>query len=208
MKVALTSDEQVRFTCMAPSSTKTKMPIGEAFDSILGAARTGAEWAWTRLYQEMTPPVLGYLRARGAHDPEDLLGEVYLQVVRDLARFEGDEGAFRAWMFQIAHHRLIDDRRYRGRRPELALDALATTRAGTDDVEAEVDHRINVDRIRAALAELSEDQSDVLMMRIIGGFTIPEIAEVMGKRIGAVKALQRRGLKALERIFGDEGVPF
>jgi DNA-directed RNA polymerase specialized sigma24 family protein len=89
----------------------------ESFNSVLTAARAGADWAWERIYADLAPVVTGYLRGHGAAEPEDLAGETFLHVVRDLPRFEGDERAFRSWVFTIAHRRLIDDRRRRGRRP-------------------------------------------------------------------------------------------
>ena len=63
--------------------------LGENFSGTLEAARTGADWAWAAIYRDLSPAVLGYLRARGAHEPEDVTGEVFVQVVRDLQRFNG-----------------------------------------------------------------------------------------------------------------------
>ena len=91
--------------------------LGENFPGTLDAARTGADWAWTAIYRDLSPVVLGFLRARRAQEPEDLTGEVFLQVVRDLPRFAGSERDFRAWVFVIAHHRLVDEGRRRTRRP-------------------------------------------------------------------------------------------
>jgi RNA polymerase sigma-70 factor (ECF subfamily) len=75
--------------------------LGQDFNQILHAAHVGAEWAWTMIYRELAGPVLGFLRARGAADPENLTGEVFLQVVRDLDSFQGGERAFRTWVFTI-----------------------------------------------------------------------------------------------------------
>jgi len=69
------------------------------------------------LYRELAPAVLGYLRAQGVPDPEDLLGEVFLQVARDLRGVRGDEVAVRKWVFTLARNRVIDDARRRSRRP-------------------------------------------------------------------------------------------
>ena len=90
--------------------------LGDSFLTVIAAARSGAEWAWATLYRELAPSIRGYLRFRGAEEPDDLLGEVLLQLVRDLDAFDGDERAFRAWVFTIAHHRLLDDRRRQVRR--------------------------------------------------------------------------------------------
>ena len=84
----------------------------ERFTTLLAAARDGSEAAWQELYNGIAPVVLGYLRANGSPDPEDVLSEVFLQVARDIATFDGDERGFRSWVFTIAHHRLIDARRH------------------------------------------------------------------------------------------------
>jgi RNA polymerase sigma factor (sigma-70 family) len=179
----------------------------ERFDRVLAAARSGAEWAWPALYRELSPAVLGYLRARAAPEPEDLLGEVFLQVVRDVRGFEGGEREFRAWVFTIAHHRLLDDQRRRGRRP---LEHGAAEPAGEDerigDVEDEALAVIAEQHVRELLGRLSNDQRNVLLLRVIGDLTVGQVAEVLGKRPGAVKALQRRGLAALAREISKEGV--
>ncbi len=154
----------------------------ESFDSVLTAARAGADWAWERIYADLAPTVAGYLRGQGAAEPEDLAGETFLQVVRDLARFSGDERAFRSWVFTIAHRRLIDERRRRGRRPVTpAADETLELAAGSGgDVADESLDRVSDDRVRAAMACLPEDQRAVLLLRILGDLTIEEIAEAVG----------------------------
>lgn len=179
----------------------------DAFDDVLDAARAGGEWAWRALYDDLAPTVLGYLRGRGAADPDDLTGEVFLQIVRDLGRFDGDERAWRSWVFTIAHHRLLDDRRRRGRRPEV----LAATAELDRPVEGEVEERaleaVTTDEVRRLIEGLSPDQADVLLLRMLAGLTIEEVARAVGKRVGAVKALQRRGLRAIRQSLGELGVP-
>ena len=182
-------------------------PYGdEAFASILEAARAGAEWAWSRLYRDLAGPVLGYMRGRGAADPDDLLGEVFLQVARNIGTFEGGERAFRSWVFTVAHHRVIDERRYRNRRP-VVLEGDPQPAMVAGDVEQEALEHLGTDRVVALLEHLSPDQREVLLLRIVGDLTIDEVARVVGKRPGAVKALQRRGLETLRRRIGEKGVP-
>jgi len=84
---------------------------------MLDAARACAAWACTQIFDSLGGPVRGYLAARGAEDPDDLTSEVFLGVFRNLHTFEGDADDFRTWIFTIAHHRLVDDRRRRARRP-------------------------------------------------------------------------------------------
>jgi RNA polymerase sigma factor (sigma-70 family) len=175
----------------------------DVFDDVLFAARAGAEWAWTRIYDELAPRIIGYLRAHGAADPEDVAGEVFLQVVRGLPDFSGGKAEFNAWTFTIAHRRLVDDLRRRRRRPvEVApADVLAFVAGAGGDVADDADARMANASVRAAIAELPPDQRSVVLLRIIGDLTIDEIARAVGKRPGAVKALQRRGLRRLERAY-------
>jgi RNA polymerase sigma factor (sigma-70 family) len=178
----------------------------ERFNELLAAARHGDEGAWTEIFRDLSPLVLGYLRANGAPDPEDTLGEVFLQVARDIEGFEGDQRRFRAWMFTIAHHRLIDSRRYSARRPVELVAEPPEPAATTDDAAEEALARIGADQVRRVLGTLTEDQRAVLMLRVIGDLTVDEVARAIGKRPGAVKALQRRGLEAVRRELARKGV--
>jgi len=179
----------------------------DRFENTLAAARAGAEWAWRELYEELAPGVLGFLRARGADDAEDVAGEAFVQVVRDLPRFEGDWTGFRAWVYSIARNRMIDAHRHRGRRPEQPVAepgevAAQTGRAAAPGDPAEA--RLATARVTRILAELPPDQRDVLLLRVIGDLSIEEVARVIGKSQGAVKQLQRRGLKAARRHLEAE----
>jgi RNA polymerase sigma-70 factor (ECF subfamily) len=175
----------------------------DSFNSVLDAARAGGGWAWERIYRDLAPTVTGYLRAHGAAEPDDLAGETFLQIVRDLHRFSGDERAFRAWVFTIAHRRLVDDLRRRGRRPVApASEAVIEAAVGAGDAADEAAlANMSTDRVRAIVDELPGDQRAVMLLRILGDLTIEEIARAVGKRPGAVKALQRRALKRVERAY-------
>ena len=174
------------------------------FSAVLEAARAGGEWAWSQLYGDLAGQVLGYLRVRGATEPEDLLGEVFLQVARNLSSFSGDDVGFRSWVFTIAHRRLIDERRTGSRRP---VEFMTEHESGESrDPAMIVGDRLSEERIAGTLQCLVPDQRDVLLLRIIGGITVEEIAAILGKSIGAVKALQRRALQTLKRNM-REAVP-
>ena len=177
------------------------------FASVLTAARAGADWAWETIYDELAPKILGYLRGLGAAEPEDVTGEVFFQLVRDVQRFEGDERAFRAWVFTIAHHRFLDERRRRSRRPVDPVADVAESGGTAGDVEEDALRELASERVRDLIAGLSTDQRAVLLLRILGELTVPQVARALGKRPGAVKALQRRGLEALKKEIGRRGVP-
>jgi len=170
---------------------------------VLAAAKTGAEWAWDRLYSDLAGAVTGYLTTRGASDPEDLAGETFLQVARNIHGFDGSEGAFRSWVFVIAHRRLIDYRRANGRRPNsFVLDV--DPEGG--NVESEAVERLTTSELVTAFKVLTEEQREVLSLRVIADLTLEETAEVVGKSVGAVKGLQRRALETMRETVEAETV--
>lgn len=186
----------------------TKTPVGEQFGSVLEAARTGAEWAWRVLYESLAPSVLGYLRGRGAPDPDGVCGEVFCQLVRDIDRFEGDETGFRSWVFVMAHHRLLDDLRRRSRRPEAPTDPESLREIeAPGDVEGQVVDNHEAAQIREIIDDLTPSQREVLLLRIYGEMTVHETARVMRRRPGAIKALQRRALEAVRRRLDTQDAP-
>ena len=184
------------------------LPIGPGFDELLTAAQTGAPWALARVYEELAPAVTGYLRLRGAPEPDDTASEALLQVFRALPRFTGDEAAFRSWVFTIVHRRLIDDRRRRGRRPTTApLEAGESEAGGNVEHEAlEALDPLGGGWMHDALAALTDDQRDVLLLRIVGDLSVEEVAAIVGKRPGAVRALQHRALGRLRERLAEQRI--
>lgn len=179
--------------------------LGE-FEAVLRRARGGDDAAWREIYDLFAPPLLGYLRVRGAPDPDDLLGEVFLQLVRDLDRFEGGEREFKAWTFTVAHHRLLDALRRRRRRPgEDPLDALAGEEP-MGNVEEEALSRYESARVLNLIKQLTPDQQSVVLLRIFGDLSVEDVARALRKPPSAVKALQRRALRSLRREILRTGV--
>jgi RNA polymerase sigma-70 factor (ECF subfamily) len=173
------------------------MRTGLPFDDVLGAAQAGAAWAFEVLYRDLSPAVTGYLRLHGAAEPDDLASETFLGVFTGLSGFSGDEAALRAWVFTIAHRRLVDDWRRRSRRPQVADDAADLAGHLGGDVEDDVLVRIGAETVQHLCGLLPDDQRAVLLLRILADLTIEQIAEAIGRSVASVKALQRRGLRAL-----------
>jgi RNA polymerase sigma-70 factor (ECF subfamily) len=173
----------------------------------VNAARAGAGWALECIYEWLAPAVAGLFRAQGVDDPDDLTSEVFVGVLRNLARFEGDATGFRSWVFTIAYRRLADERRRGARRPDpIPLADLPEPRAA-DDVDYEVERSLAAQRVRALCDRLVPAQRDVILLRVFGDLTVDQVAEVIGKSRGAVKALQRRGYATIARLLEHRGVP-
>jgi RNA polymerase sigma-70 factor (ECF subfamily) len=178
--------------------------IGDRFSDLLIEVRAGDEAAFGELWRDLQPPLLRYLRVvvRGA--AEDVASETWARVARDLARFEGSEAAFRAWLFTIARHRALDWRRYEARRPTdpHPVEAFADRPAG-DDPEATVVAGDALDAALALIATLPRDQAEVVVLRVVGGLDVAAVAQVLGKRPGAIRVLAHRGLRQLAARLGS-----
>ena len=97
---------------------------------------------------------------------------------------------------------LIDDHRFRARRPAEPAEEIGDHTGG--DVETEALNELATDRARGLFTKLPTAQREVLTLRVIGDLTISQIAELAGKRPGAIKALQRRGLRRVEKILQSQ----
>jgi RNA polymerase sigma factor (sigma-70 family) len=181
--------------------------IGADFSEVLAAAQGGDDGAVTRLYVVSVPRVLGYVRAQGVPDAEDVVSEVFVSMVRNLRAFAGDEDDFRAWLFTIAHRRVVDERRRRGRRAEASVagEVLEAAAGVGGDGEVEALERLRVAGVLDALDQLTPDQRAVVLLRALADLPVAEIARVVGKPETAVKALLRRGLAAMGRHREDAG---
>lgn len=164
---------------------------------LVAAAQLGEPWALRAVYEDLAPRVLGYLRSRGASDPEELTSEVFLTVFARLPALTGGPSGLRTFAFSVAHARLVDDLRRRSRRPpEARYDAERDGRTAPS-AEDEAEARAAADRVRRMLSVLPVDQQAVLTLRVVADLSLEEVAEAIGRSIGAVKQLQRRGLLAL-----------
>jgi RNA polymerase sigma-70 factor (ECF subfamily) len=182
------------------------MSIGEAFDPVLSAAQSDAGWAYERLYQDLAPAVLGYLRLQGAKEPEDLTSEVFLGAFGRLSSFRGSEEQFRSWVFTIAYRRLVDERRRASCRPATDPESAGFGERPGGDVETDVFDRLSEQRVRQLCQAVSPAQRDVLLLRLIAGLTLEQVADLLGKSTGAIKALQCRGLTTLRAYVARECV--
>jgi RNA polymerase sigma-70 factor (ECF subfamily) len=168
-------------------------------EEIIAGARAGSEKAWICLYRCLAPQVRGYFEARRMRQPDDLTSEVFLEVARRIGCFQGDGPAFRTWVFTIAHSRLVDDiRRSQRRGDDIPLEQAAWVAAG-DDVEGEVMARLRREELVGLLDGLSADQRDVVLLRVLGGLSVAEVAAVLHRTVTGVKVLHHRAVKAVQK---------
>ena len=182
--------------------------IGPSFPAVLAAAAGGDELAFGVLCRDLQPGLLRYLEVLAPGAGEDLASETWLRVVGRLDRFRGDEPAFRAWVFTVARHRAIDRWRRRVHHPDqlVSLEALVDLPAPDDPAAAAVD-AVSSRSAVAMLASLPRDQAEVVLLRVVAGLDVAEVAALTGKRPGNVRVLAHRALRRLaERLAEDAPV--
>jgi RNA polymerase sigma-70 factor, ECF subfamily len=183
------------------------MAMDYRFQTTLEAARAGAGGALADLYRELHPRVLRYLRVMEPDEYEDLAADVWLETSDALQRFEGDETGLRALAFMIARRRVLDLRRRRRRRathpvPQERLVAAADS----GDVEDEAMASLSTDAALRWIGRLPPDQAQVILLRVLADLPVSEVAAILDKQPGAVRALQHRAIRSLARQTSREAV--
>lgn len=175
-------------------------------DAVVDAAAQGSSDAVEAVYRCLAPRVLGYLRTRGVEDPEGLTDEVFLAVIPRLAQVHGGTAGLRTLVFSVAHARAVDEHRRRARRPAHASYEPELDTRAEQSAETEALVRVEAEHVSTLLDELGDDQRAVVTLRVVADLSLEQTAEVLGRSVGAVKQLQRRGLlKLRELMTGEEG---
>jgi RNA polymerase sigma-70 factor, ECF subfamily len=177
--------------------------IGPEFPIVLEAAARGDEDAFGRLWHDLQPRLLRYFRVAATSAADDLASETWLGVVRGIDRFRGNETAFRAWVFTIARHEVLDWRRRAARRAPEDLPATdLIEQAAPDDPAATALEGISTRAALAVVATLPPDQAEAIVLRVVAGLGVDQVAAIMGKRPGTVRVLTHRGLRRLAERLG------
>jgi RNA polymerase sigma-70 factor (ECF subfamily) len=179
----------------------------DGFPTLVAAAREGDSRALTEVFRTYQPRLLRYLRAQERDMAEDLAADVWLAVSRGLGRFEGDEAGFRSWLFTIARHRLIEHRRRTARRrtdpvPDGEFDRAVERGWGGDPAWLVIEQLGAQETVEAIVAGLPPEQAEAILLRVVGGLGVAEVARIMGRSPGNVRVLSHRALKRLAARTG------
>lgn len=174
------------------------------FQDLLHDARLGEGAAFAELWSRHAGRVAAFIRVRGAVEVEEITSDVFVAAFGGLARFEGDETGFAALLFTIARRRVVDEQRRHARRLPVAPWAAEEDARTVRSVEEDVLARSAADDLSYHLDRLTPDQREVVTLRLLTDLSLEQTAQVMGRRVGTVKSLQRRALDALRRSMADE----
>lgn len=185
----------------------TRHVVGEEFAAQLAAAQGGSEDAFAVLWRDANPALVRYLRVVASEHAEDIAAETWVQVVRGLPRFSGDESAWRAWLFTTARRRLLDQVRLRKRHPAEPLDEISVA----EEPRAAAAEEIAMDNLATEwamelLSRLPEQQAEVIMLRVLAGLDTEVVADMLGRSPGAVRVAAHRGLRKLATLLSGAGV--
>lgn len=180
--------------------------IGQDFASVLARAQGGDEAAFARLWRDVNPALLRYL-ALGGEPADDVAAETWASVVKGLRRFRGDERGWRSWVFTTARRRAVDAgrRRARSAQVEIASGQWQVEALSPDPADAVVAGE-DTDAALRLVAQLSPLQAEVVVLRVVAGLSVEEVARIVGRSPGAVRVAMHRGLRRLEQVLAERGV--
>ncbi|MET8729513.1 RNA polymerase sigma factor [Streptomyces parvus] len=175
--------------------------MGE-YDAELSAAveraQRGDEDAFATAYRLVQPGLLGYLRGLVGDEAEDVAGEAWLEIARDIGRFRGDGAGFRGWTATIARYRALDHLRRQRRRPLISvIEADMLQVPDVKDTESAVLENFSTRQALDLIGGLPRDQAEAVLLRVVVGLDGASAARVLSKRPGAVRSAAHRGLKRL-----------
>ena len=179
------------------------------FNVVLAGAKLGDEFAFAEIWRAHNPGLLRFLSGLSTEDDaRDVASTVWLEVVRKLETFVGDQAGFRAWIFTIARSRLIDLRRSRSRRIS-TVDADVDICERFDDASDPsriLDEEVATRDAIALISRLPEKQAEVVLLRVVADLDVDTVASMLGKGAGVVRVLSHRGLKRLAELLAESGV--
>jgi len=172
-------------------------------EQLIIQAKNGNQHAFTQLYDQHFDKVFRYIyvRLKNQAESEDLTQEVFIKAINAIGSYKYEGAPFASWLFRIAHNQLIDFVRMRNKQQTAPLDE-ALSYAGNDDPVTETEYRFEVAELPGAIEQLSPAQREVVSLRFIADLPIAEVARILGKSEGTIKALQFNATASLRKLMG------
>jgi RNA polymerase sigma-70 factor (ECF subfamily) len=181
--------------------------LGDRFEQVLAGARAGDGQAFAELWRDTHPMLLRYLRVTAGVLAEDVASHAWLKVIEALGSFTGDEPGFRRWLVTIARNHYLDEVRRAGRRPERLVSDVALLvdegRQFARDAASIAEENLSTDAALRLIATLPREQAEMVMLRVVLGLDVADVAQVVGKKPGAVRVAVHRSLRRLADQIED-----
>jgi RNA polymerase sigma-70 factor, ECF subfamily len=160
--------------------------------------------AFAELYNAYVEKIYKYIyyKVGNAPDAEDLCEQVFLKAWEAIGRYKWFGYPFSSWLYKLAHNLVVDH--YRTRRDQLQLNDAIFTPDEHAETEQILYSAVEATEIRKAMAQLTPEQRQVIGLKFLEGYKNAEIAEMLRKKEGAIRALQYRALRSLQAILEAE----
>jgi RNA polymerase sigma-70 factor (ECF subfamily) len=169
---------------------------------LLRQARKFDQHALAEIYDQYSPGLFryAYRQLGGVELAEDCVAETFSRFLKALSTGGGPKEHLQAYLYRVAHNWITDQ--FRRQPPPLPFDEdfLASTEG---DIQEQVETRSQENRVRAALARITPDQRQVIVLKYLEGWNNAEVAKMLDKPVGSIKSLQHRALLTLRRVLLD-----
>lgn len=173
-------------------------------------AKAGDPEAFGLLYEKYFDRIYKYvyLKIGDATEAEDLTEQVFLKMIEAIHSFQWQGTTFAAWLYRIAHNQVVDTIRQHSRRPQTSLEPVVDVMPSEkDDPYQQAELSNSVAHLKEAIANLTDLQAQVISMKFGMGLTNAEVAGLLDRTEGAVKALQYSALQNLSKAMALKGWP-
>jgi RNA polymerase sigma-70 factor (ECF subfamily) len=179
----------------------------ETLDRLVAEAKAGDAEAFAAIFDAYAGPIHRFIASRvhRPSDAEDLTQLVFVKALEALPRYEARGIPFGGWLFRLARNAIIDQ--VRTRKDNVSLVAAMTRETEDAGPEARAALREDLERVSAAIHDLTDDQREVIELRFFAGLSVLEAAAAMGRQEGTVRGLQFRAIASLRRSLGIEVAP-
>ena len=170
-------------------------------ESLIRRAQQRDQEAFAQLYEQHFDRIYRYvaLRIGDKIEAEDMTQQVFINALQSISSFKWKGIPFSAWLFRIAHNQVVDYLRKKAKRATVPLDESRASSDSNPQLVAE--HRLDIEQLLSATKRLTEAQREVISLRFAGELSIAQVAKIMSKSEGAVKALQHSAIAALRKAL-------
>jgi RNA polymerase sigma-70 factor (ECF subfamily) len=175
--------------------------------SLVERAKRNDQQAFTELYEAYFDKIYRYVVVKigDRTEAEDITQQVFLKAIQSISSFKWKGAPFSAWLYRIAHNLIVDYYRKQEKRAATLQDDVQV--AGGDDPQERAERKIDMEQVLSATQHLTDAQREVISLRFTGEMSTAEVAKIMGKSQGAIKALQHAAILSLRKVLlaGTDG---
>ncbi len=170
-------------------------------ESLIQRAQHQEPEAFAQLYEAYFDKIYRYvvIRIGNKTEAEDMTQQVFLKALQSISSFRWRGIPFSAWLFRIAHNQVVDYLRKKAKRVIVSIDELPVI--ANDNPQLVAEQKLDIEQLNLAIKRLTEAQQEVISLRFAGGLAIAQVAKVMGRSQGAVKALQHSAIVTLRKAL-------